>query len=101
MLDEPFSALDYQTRLAVSDDVFEINYHSSGDVPFSQSNPPVTIMAKMQKIDWGLKFPYKSIARKTPKSRVPITDVREIELCPYGCAKLRMTEMPVLDKKNR
>lgn len=24
MLDEPFSALDYQTRLAVSDDVYEI-----------------------------------------------------------------------------
>lgn len=21
---------------------------------------------------------------------------REIELCPYGCARLRMTEMPIL-----
>lgn len=38
------------------------------------------------------------IARKTPKSRVPITEVQEKGLCPYGCARLRMTEMPVLSK---
>ncbi|MBQ3602590.1 MAG: hypothetical protein IJA02_01970 [Clostridia bacterium] len=52
----------------------------------------------MQQINWGLKFPYRSIARKTPKSRLPITEVQEIELCPYGCARLRMTEMPALNK---
>ncbi len=79
-------------------DDFEISYHPSGKVPFSQENPPVTIKAKMQQIEWGLKFPYRSIARKTPKSRAPISDVQEIELCPYGCARLRMTEMPVLEK---
>ncbi len=77
---------------------FEVNFNGIGDIPFSQKNPPVTIKANMQQIDWGLKFPYRSIARKTPKSREPITEVQEIELCPYGCAKLRMTEMPVLGK---
>ena len=77
---------------------FEVNCNSVGDIPFSQSNPPITIKAKMVGIDWGLKSPYRSIARKTPKSRVPITDVQEIELCPYGCARLRMTEMPVIGK---
>ena len=80
---------------------FEINYHTSDEIPFSQDNPPITIKAKMQQINWGLKFPYRSIARKTPKSRVPITQVQEIELCPYGCARLRMTEMPVLNKQER
>ncbi len=79
-------------------DDFEVIYHTSGDVPFSQDKPPVTIKAKMQQINWGLKFPYRSIARKTPKSRTPISEVQEVELCPYGCARLRMTEMPVLGK---
>jgi hypothetical protein len=77
---------------------FEITYNEVGDIPFSQVNPPVTVKAKMQQIDWGLKFPYRSIARKIPKSRVPITAVQETELCPYGCARLRMTEMPMLNK---
>ena len=104
-VERKFPYCDYQFvptspwNYGYSDDDFEINYHSSGDVPFSQSNPPVTIMAIMQKIDWGLKFPYKSIARKTPKSRVPVSEAETIELCPYGCARLRMTEMPMLDKQ--
>lgn len=77
-----------------ADDEFSINFNGIGDIPFSQDNPPVTIKANMQQINWGLKFPYRSVARKTPKSRTPISNVQEIELCPYGCAKLRMTEMP-------
>ncbi len=81
-----------------ADDNFEINYHASGEVPFSQDKPPVTIKAKMQQINWGLKFPYKSVCRKTPKSTEPVSEVQEIELCPYGCARLRMTEMPGPDK---
>lgn len=79
-----------------SDTDFDICYNEISEIPFSQSKSPVKVKAKMQQIEWGLKFPYRSIARKTPKSRKPITDVQEIELCPYGCAKLRMTEMPLL-----
>ncbi|MBQ6874334.1 MAG: glycoside hydrolase family 127 protein [Clostridia bacterium] len=81
-----------------ADDDFEISYNEIGETPFSQAEPPVTVKVKMQQINWGLKFPYRSIARKTPKSRVPVTEVQETELCPYGCARLRMTEMPVLCK---
>jgi hypothetical protein len=81
-----------------SSNSFEVGWHGSGDIPFSQSHPPVTVKAKMQQIEWGLKFPYRTIARKTPKSRAPISEIQEIELCPYGCAKLRMTEMPLLYK---
>ena len=77
---------------------FEVKFNEIGDIPFSQENPPITIKANMQQIKWGLKFPYRSVARKTPKSRNPISDVQKIELCPYGCARLRMTEMPRLEK---
>ncbi len=80
------------------DEEFEISFNSVGDTPFSLENPPVTIKANMQEINWGFKFPYKSVARKTPKATNPISKVKQIELCPYGCAKLRMTEMPILKK---
>lgn len=75
---------------------FEVNFNGISDIPFSQENPPVTIKGNMQQIEWGLKFPYRSIARKTPKSTTPVSDIQEIKLCPYGCARLRMTEMPKL-----
>lgn len=82
-----------------ADDCFEINYNEVGDIPFSQKNPPITIKSTMQQINWGFKFPYRSVCRKIPKSRKPISSPQEIELCPYGCAKLRMTEMPALKKR--
>ncbi len=77
---------------------FEVCFNGIGDIPFSQDNPPVTVKANMQQINWGLKFPYKSICRKTPKSKEPISETQQIELCPYGCTRLRMTEIPVLGK---
>ena len=58
----------------------------------------ITVKADMQKIVWGHKFPYGSIARKAPLSRKPVSAVETIELYPYGCSKLRMTEMPLLKK---
>ncbi|MBR2413863.1 MAG: glycoside hydrolase family 127 protein [Clostridia bacterium] len=78
---------------------FEVKYNKIGAYPFSQEEPPVTIKAKMQQIDWGLKFPYKTVCRKIPKSTTPISEVTKIELQPYGCSRLRMTAMPVLGKK--
>lgn len=76
---------------------FEVRYNAVGDIPFSGNNPPVTVKANMQQINWGLKFPYKSICRNVPESRTPVSAVQKIELYPYGCSRLRMTEMPLVD----
>lgn len=103
-VERKFPYCDYQFigktpwNYAYSDEKFEVHFNEIGNIPFSQENPPVTVKANMQQIDWGLKFPYRSIARKAPKSRKPVTSVQTAELCPYGCARLRMTEMPVLSK---
>ena len=103
-VERKFPYCDYQFipktpwNYGFSNDDFEIKFNGIGNTPFSQNTPPLTIKANMQQINWGLKFPYRSIARKTPKSTKPISDVQKIELCPYGCARLRMTEMPVLRK---
>ena len=88
----PVTAWNY----AFSSTDFEIKYNGVGDIPFSQENPPVTVKASMKQIDWGLKFPYKSICAKRPKSRAPVSEAEQLELCPYGCARLRMTEMPLI-----
>lgn len=101
-VERKFPYCDYQFipktpwNYGFSDDDFEIKFNGIGIIPFSQEYPPVTIKANMQQINWGLKFPYRSIARKTPKSTKPISESQEIKLIPYGCARLRMTEMPIL-----
>lgn len=103
-VERKFPYCDYQFipktpwNYGYSDTDFEISYKGVGEIPFSQDNPPVTIKANMKQINWGLKFPYRSVARKKPKSINPISDIQRVELCPYGCARLRMTEMPILNK---
>ena len=74
----------------------KLNHKALSDIPFSSENPPVTLTAKMRKIPWGLEERYEHVCAKIPESRTPISDEVEIELYPYGCAKLRMTEMPIV-----
>ena len=102
-VERKFPYCDYQFipktpwNYGFADAEFEVNYNQVSDVPFSESKPAVTVKANMKQIKWGLKFPYKSICRKTPESRIPVSDVQKIELYPYGSSRLRMTEMPLLD----
>ncbi|MBE6569098.1 MAG: hypothetical protein E7658_02625 [Ruminococcaceae bacterium] len=77
-------------------DTFEAVQKDVTDIPFSSEHPPVTIRAKVKKIDWGTEEGYEYICAKVPKSLTPIGEEEEIELYPYGCAKLRMTELPLL-----
>ena len=63
-------------------------------IPFSSEKPPVVIRAKVKKIDWGLEDGYEMVCAKVPQSREPVSEEEEMELYPYGCAKLRMTELP-------
>ena len=66
------------------------------DIPFSSENPPVVIKAAVQKINWDLEDGYETVCAKTPKMAVPLSAPEEILLYPYGCAKLRMTELPLI-----
>ena len=74
----------------------EIQRKEVGDVPFSSENPPVTVKASVKKIEWGYEDGYDTVCAKIPESREPISDAEEILLYPYGCAKLRMTEIPLI-----
>ena len=66
------------------------------ETAFSSLNPPVVIKAKLKEIDWGLEDGYDTVCAKVPESIRPVSDEVEMDLYPYGCAKLRMTELPLL-----
>lgn len=82
------------------DSDFSVSFNGVGDIPFSSEHPPVTVKADMQKINWGHRFMFKTVCRKVPKSTKPISEKTQIELYPYGCSKLRMTEMPMVQNEN-
>ena len=81
-------------------DKFKVVSHTVSETPFSSKNPPVVIKAKMKKIDWGLEEGYETVCSKVPESRKPIGQEETVMLYPYGCAKLRMTEMPECEITN-
>ena len=79
---------------AYSADLLEKEEKDISKIPFSSESPAVTVKARVKKIDWGYEDGYETVCAKIPQSRDPLGDEEEIFLYPYGCAKLRMTEIP-------
>lgn len=76
---------------------YRLQQRPAGDQPFDPSEPPVIIRAKARRVpEWGL---VDNSAGPTPESPVasdaPLDD---IELIPYGCANLRITEFPTCEE---
>lgn len=80
-----------------ADATLKVQKKTVSSIPFSQNNPPITITTKMKKIDWGLEDGYESVCAKTPQSLIPVSDMEELSLIPYGCTKLRMTLLPFVE----
>lgn len=67
-------------------------------IPLSSKKPPLTLAACMARVDWDWADGYDSVPAVRPISDKATGPAQEIELIPYGCAKLRMTEMPMTRK---
>lgn len=74
---------------------FEVFEHRVSDIPFATEKPAVTIRTKMAEVEWPLEEGYTLVCGRKPLSHRAIGEAQELELIPYGCAKLRMTEMPI------
>ena len=77
---------------------FKAERRDIGEYPFSENKPPIILKAKVGKINWGLADGYETVCAKIPESAEPLSAPEAVELYPYGCAKLRMTEMPFVKK---
>lgn len=67
-------------------------------VPFSSVKPPVVIHARLAPVQWDWADGFNTVPAVKPAKNVGIGAAEDIALIPYGCAKLRMTEMPKLRK---
>lgn len=77
---------------------FKAERRDIGEYPFSENKPPIILKAEVCKINWGLADGYETVCAKIPESAEPLSAPEAVELYPYGCAKLRMTEMPFVKK---
>ncbi len=73
-------------------------FDGTGDIPFSEKHAPAHMTAKLAPVEWGFLRGYTTVADRYPKHRKALGEAKEFRLIPYGCTKLRMTEMPKIKK---
>ncbi|MBO4297578.1 MAG: glycoside hydrolase family 127 protein, partial [Clostridia bacterium] len=88
----PTGAWNYGWRAAPDKPAFR----GAADTPFSSEQPPVTLRAKMVPVAWDFEDGYETVCAKLPGTEI-LGGETEQTLVPYGCAKLRMTELPRVD----
>ncbi len=82
-------------NVAFAGEPFEVEEGEIGEIPFSETNPPIRIRTKLCHVDWGLEDGFETVCAWTPNSRKPLDAPAERVLIPYGCTCLRMTELPM------
>lgn len=73
---------------------FAVRENPVGASPFDGEHPPVEIDAALVPLDWPEAYGTAAIQ---PRSREAQGAPRPVRMIPYGCARLRMTEMPVAE----
>lgn len=70
-------------------------YHGVNKVPFSSMWPAVTLDVPVRPVAWEFEDGYDTVCAKLPGAE-PMGEKEVRTLYPYGCAKLRMTELPLI-----
>ena len=66
------------------------------NIPFSSIKPPLELHGDMAEVLWDWADGYDTVPQTAPVSSKAIAPAQRMVLIPYGCAKLRMTEMPLV-----
>lgn len=88
-----------QWRYGFADTKLSAEERKGDGVPFSSKNPRLVLNASLERVEWDFAEGYENIAARYPVSNKSLGDPKRVELYPYGCAKLRMTEMPKVRKR--
>lgn len=86
-------------RYGFAENSFEVIERGGDEIPFSSKNPRLVLKTKLSRVDWDYAEGYATVADKAPRSRRALSAPIDAYLYPYGCAKLRMTEMPMTKPK--
>lgn len=86
-------------RYGFADEAFEVCELDGGKYPFGQTMPRVGIKANLARVNWDCKDFTENVSDVKPRSNNAAGNAEEKMLIPYGCAKLRMTEMPTVKMK--
>ena len=84
-----------------ADTALEVLETEGDEIPFSSKHPRLSIKASLSEIDWPHEERYRYVAAYKPVDTTALSEPCTIELIPYGCAKLRMTEMPFVKEKSK
>jgi hypothetical protein len=75
----------------------KLEFGEVSKTPFSSEHPALTVTLQGKPIQWGFEEGYETVCAKIPESTEPIGEAENLTLVPYGCTKLRMTELPFLE----
>ena len=85
-------------KYALASGELEAEEREGDAIPFSSRHPRRTLRAVLVPISWDFEDGFDSVCAKRPESAEPVGEPVSLSLFPYGCAKLRLTEMPLVKK---
>ena len=93
----PTTPWNYGLSIDPDDPQVEIAKKGVGDLVYGPDAAPIEIRLKGRRVpEWGMEH---NSAGELPQSPVKSSEpVEELTLIPYGCAKLRITEFPLLEE---